>query len=117
MAEKNNSNIVDVTTSREDIIRQVKRTIHEVEPDAEVILYGSRARGDFESDSDWDFLILVDGTVDSQRIDRIRHRVYEIEWKCDEVISSIIRDKKEWDSPLYRAMPLRQRIEQEGIKI
>lgn len=116
MAEKNNSKTIDVTT-RKELIKKVKRAVLDVEPEAEVILYGFRARGDFNSDSDWDFLILVEGVVNSQRIDRIRHQLYEIEWKYGEVISSIIRERKEWDSALYRVMPLRQRIDQEGIKI
>lgn len=32
----------------------------EVDPEAEVVLFGSRARGDFHDESDWDDLILVD---------------------------------------------------------
>ena len=46
---------------REKLLKQVKQAVHEVEPDAGIILYGSRSRGDSVSDSDWDFLILVDG--------------------------------------------------------
>ena len=102
---------------RSTLIEQVKQAILEIEPSAEIILYGSRSRGDFNEESDWDFLILVEGTVDDKRIDNIRHRLYEVEWQQGQVISSITRSHQEWDSPRYQVMPLHQRIEQEGIKL
>ncbi|MEW5766554.1 MAG: nucleotidyltransferase domain-containing protein [bacterium] len=74
--------------NRDELLRKVKETIHEVEPGAEVILYGSRSRGDEGLESDWDFLILVDGSVDDQRTDNIRHHLYEIEWESGEIIST-----------------------------
>lgn len=103
--------------NREELLEQIKQAVYEVEPDAEIILYGSRARGDSGFDSDWDFLILVDGSMNDERIDKIRHRLYEIEWESDELISTVVRDRKEWDSDLYRAMPFHQRVEQEGTRI
>ena len=60
----------------EALFEQVKRAIHEIEPDAEIILYGSRAREDSNAQSDWDFLILLDGPVNDKRTDSIRHRLY-----------------------------------------
>ena len=101
--------------NRDELLRRVKDTIHEIEPGAEVILYGSRSRGDESSESDWDFLILVDGPVDGQRTDKIRHRLYEIEWESGEVLSSIVRDRSKWDDLPYRATPFHQKVESEGI--
>ena len=48
----------------EEVLREIKRIIHEeagklgvrVE---KVILFGSRARGDYREDSDWDILVVV----------------------------------------------------------
>ena len=102
---------------RNELIEQIRHAVHEVEPEAEIILYGSRSRGEARSESDWDFLILVDGPIDDERTDRVRHRLYEIEWESGEVISSIVRDRKEWNSDLYRAMPFRQRVQQEGTRL
>lgn len=45
---------------REELLEQVKQAVHEIEPGAEIILYGSRARSDAQAESDWDFLILLD---------------------------------------------------------
>lgn len=102
---------------RDELIEQIRHAIYEVEPGAEIILYGSRSRGEAQSESDWDFLILVDGPIDDERIDRVRHRLYEIEWESGEVISSIVRERKEWNSDLYRAMPFHQRVQQEGMRL
>jgi predicted nucleotidyltransferase len=102
---------------RNELIDQVKHAILEVEPEAEIILYGSRSRGDAQSESDWDFLILVDGTIDDERIDRVRHTLYEIEWESDEIISSIVRNREEWNSAPYQTMPFHQRVRQEGMRL
>jgi len=103
--------------NRDELLKQIRQTVREVEPNAEIILYGSRSRGDAVWESDWDLLILVDGHLSDERIDRIRHRLYEIEWESGEVISSIVRNREEWNSDLYQAMPFYQRVEQEGIRL
>ncbi len=102
---------------RDELIEQIRQAVHEVELEAEIILYGSRSRGDAVSKSDWDLLILVDGPISDERTDRIRHRLYEIEWESGEVISSIVRNREEWNSDLYQAMPFHQRVQQEGIRL
>ncbi|OHB84861.1 MAG: hypothetical protein A2Z38_00975 [Planctomycetes bacterium RBG_19FT_COMBO_48_8] len=101
--------------NREVLLEQVKRAVSEMEPDAEIILYGSRAREDSRVQSDWDFLVLLDGPVDDERTDKIRHRLYEIEWEGDEVLCCIVRNRQEWNSPLWKNMPFRQNVEHEGI--
>ena len=102
---------------QKDLLKQVKNAVQKIEVEAEILLYGSRARGDSIDQSDWDFLILLDGKVDDKRTDRIRHRLYEVEWETGEVISSIIRNKKEWNSRPYRSMPIHKVIEREGIAL
>jgi predicted nucleotidyltransferase len=100
-----------------ELIEQIRQAAREVEPEAEIILYGSRSRGDAISESDWDFLILVDGSMSDERTDRIRHRLYEIEWESGEVLSTIVRNREEWNSDLYQAMPFHQRVQEEGIRL
>jgi len=94
---------------------QVKQAVQTIEPTAEIILYGSRARGDSRSESDWDFLVLVDGPADDSRVDEIRHRIYEIEWESGQVLSSIVRSREEWNTRPLRSTPFHQNIELEGI--
>ena len=101
--------------NQEGLLTRVKQAIREVEPEAEIILYGSRSREDAGSESDWDFLILVDGPVNDGRTNAIRHRLYEIEWESGEVLCSVVRNRQEWRSARYQAMPFHQNVEREGI--
>jgi predicted nucleotidyltransferase len=103
--------------NRNELLEQIRQAVREVEPDAEIVLYGSRSRGDAVIESDWDLLILVDGPVTDERTDRIRHQLYEIEWESEVVLSSIVRNREEWNSGIYQTLPFHQRVEQEGIKL
>ena len=102
---------------QKEILSKVKKAVLKLEPSAEVILYGSRSRDDYRDYSDWDFLILLDGKVDTKRTDAIRNALYEIELNTDQIISSIVRSRQEWNSPKYSVVPLRRNVEREGIRI
>ena len=100
-----------------NLIRKVKEKILKIEPDAEIILYGSRARDDYRETSDWDYLILVNGIVSTGRTDKIRSALYELEIETNQIINSIIRSREEWNSRKYSVLPLNENIEREGIRL
>lgn len=103
--------------TRDNVVRAVTDAVHEREPTADVVLYGSRARGDAQPDSDWDFLILVDGELHPGRKQAIRQRLYEVELATDTIISSIVHSKAEWNAPRMRATPLHRNITREGVAL
>ena len=91
---------------KNDLLKKIKEAVLEIEPNAEILFYGSRARGDAVEQSDWDFLILLDGKVDGRRKDKIRHHLYELEWELEVVISAIIRNKRQWNNIPFKSMPI-----------
>jgi predicted nucleotidyltransferase len=102
---------------KSELLERIKKNVREIEPSAEIILYGSRARDDFHEGSDWDLLVLVDGKVDDKRTDTIRHKLYEIEWDTGDVLCSIIRSRADWNSVEYNNIPLYRNIKLEGVSI
>jgi hypothetical protein len=50
-------------------------------------------------------------------VDRIRHQLYEIEWESGEVLSSIVRNRPEWDSRPLSSTPFHRNVELEGVML
>lgn len=99
-----------------DIPKAVKEAVQRVDPTATVILYGSRARGDARPDSDWDFLVVHQGSFDSADETRCRRKVFhEVELEHDVIVSLLHRSKAQLQSDLYQAMPIHQNINREGV--
>jgi len=89
---KSHNNIKKWPQADESLLKQVEQQIHSIVPGAEVILYGSRARGDAGPISDWDFLILVDQPLDRDQIVELKNCLYDLELKTDTVLSSHSKD-------------------------
>ncbi len=107
----------DTVIDGSELLKRVKEAVLELAPEAEVILYGSRARGTARRDSDWDFLILLPGPVSKELEMTIKDRLYDIELETDTVLTSIIRSKQEWLSKRYEVVPLRREVEKDGIAV
>ncbi len=89
----------------QELIQAVKAAVLRFDPNAQVILYGSRARGDAQPDSDWDFLVLVEREMTRNLEGGLRDALYGLELESGELISTIIHTKEEWAKPLMRATP------------
>jgi len=95
----------------------VKQAVTALDPNAEVILYGSRARGTNSANSDWDFLIITGTCAHRELKQKMRRSIYEIEWATSEVISVVIRNRQEWDLPILQSSPFHINIDHEGLRL
>lgn len=100
--------------SDEQLLESIKKTVQAFVPDAEVILYGSRARGDAQPDSDWDLLVLTDGEFGRDKKSEIRRQLYELEWDTGNVLSPVIESRSQWESPRNRSTSLYESVSNEG---
>ncbi len=103
-------------TDKKRILKEIKNSVHEVEPKSEVILFGSRATGKEREDSDWDILILTPYPVDLKAEQKFRHKLFEVELDYGQAISTFVHSKSDWENK-YRVTPLYQNIKKEGVTI
>ena len=80
----------------------------------DIILFGSRARGDSSPESDYDLLVLVDKETKEVE-DRIFNIACEIGWKYNAVITTFVHDKSYYENKKYE--PLFMNIRKEGVHV
>lgn len=99
-----------------DLLQKIKKSINKVDPFVKIILYGSRARGNYKKKSDWDILILTDEEEFLKQEDKFRDGLYDIELETNEIISLQVYSKKYWNQKL-NISPFYQNIKIEGIEL
>jgi len=101
----------------QNITHLIKEKIKQKDPLADVILFGSHARGQSNQDSDWDILILLDQLNVNRSIEReYRDQLYDVELEIGEPISTLVYSKKDWELN-HSVTPLYQNILKEGIHL
>ena len=98
------------------ISQLIRHYINAIDPKAEVILYGSRARGDERPDSDWDILVLTDYSVDLITERKFRDKLYDLELETGEPLSIFVYSKNDWRTK-QRITPFYENVTQEGVRI
>jgi len=98
------------------ISRLIRQYISSVDPEAEVILYGSRARGNPRHDSDWDILVLTNYKADILTERKFRNRIYDLELETGECFSVFVYSKHDWQT-IQSITPFYQNVTREGIRI
>jgi predicted nucleotidyltransferase len=97
------------------LLHEVKQTVQSFLPAAEVLLYGSVARGTQDAESDYDILVLSDVTLSRAEERAVDNAILELELNYDIVLSTIYHSKDFWRR--HRAMPFLIEVENEGVVV
>lgn len=97
------------------ILNRIKETAHQVDEGAEIILFGSRARGDNRPDSDWDISIITEKEVNKNYEEKMLDVFFHLQIELEIDINYVFRSKDAWENPT--ALPLYNEIKREGIKL
>lgn len=108
------------TKANPDILKIASEYIKRLEakqlPLAQVILYGSQARGTAGFDSDIDILVVVD-VLDKWVYKTIVDEAFEVSLQNDVDLIAVPCDRQEYELPLFRADHFYKNIEQDGIML
>lgn len=95
--------------SQPDLFPKIKVAVHELVPDAKVILFGSQANGTATEESDWDVLVLTKQEVDWALEEKLHKKVFPLNVQMATSISLLIVQEQNWNkNPAY--YELRQSI-------
>jgi predicted nucleotidyltransferase len=84
-------------------------------PVEKVILYGSKARGDADEDSDIDLLLVTSRPIHWRERKAIIDALFDIEMDHDAMISIMIVTVQEWSEGIFTAFPIYQEIMRDGV--
>ena len=101
---------------QDKILLEIKHSIEKEDASAEIILFGSRARGDNKLTSDWDILVLINNNETYEAEDRFRNNLYDLELESGQIISPLVYSKNYWLKRL-KYSPLFHSVKKEGIRL
>lgn len=112
---KSHYNYYMETMERVQVINNIKQVAEKtLPPHSTLLLYGSRARGDYHQNSDWDLLILLDKSeLTDNDYDNVSFPFTLLGWNIGEFISPQMYTKKEWESISF--LPFYKNVEHDKI--
>ncbi len=98
-------------------ILEASRTLKSDLPVTRVILFGSKARGTGEPDSDIDLLVLTSCPVTTELRAAISARLAGVNLRNDVALASVVVSEQDWSSGLIRHMLIHGEVERDGCEI
>lgn len=107
-----------MTTMTDKTMKEkIKANILEVDPNAEVWLYGSRSRGDAHDESDWDILVLSPKQTLSVREEGVYvDHITDLMVETGQVIHLFAYGKSDWYSR-HSVTPFYHNVTREAIRL
>lgn len=97
------------------LLHEVKHIVRRLLPTADVLLYGSVARGTQDAESDYDILVLTDSPISKEDRCEIERMLLDLELLRDVILSTIYHSRSEWAS--HSTWPFHTEVEKHGIAL
>lgn len=104
-----------LSVSERAALQDAARLLRARFPVEEVILFGSKARGTGDEDSDLDLLVITARALDWREQRAIVDALFDIELAHDALLSPLIVSRDEWEGRPYTAFAIHDEVARDGI--
>jgi uncharacterized protein (UPF0332 family)/predicted nucleotidyltransferase len=85
-------------------------------PVTDIVLFGSKARGDSDPESDIDLLVLTSRPLDAEEQRRIWGELHDIGMRFDVLLSPLTVEARSWREGMHSVLPIHAEVEREGAR-
>ena len=107
----------NLTQRQEEALFKIKTSINKLFNIDSFILFGSIVKGEADSESDIDLLIITKSKISRTERHKITNVVFEVNLQFDTNFSSVVVDYNTWNKGPYSVIPFHEEILQFGIKV
>jgi predicted nucleotidyltransferase len=108
---------VQLKNRDQEAVETACKLLKERFPVDEVILFGSKARGEDDPESDIDILVLTSRPITWRERKAITYALFEVEMTYEVVISTLIAASSDWEEGTFSVLPIHGEIAHDGIVI
>jgi len=98
-----------------EAIREATRMLKEKFPVKKVILFGSKARGDDNPESDIDLLLLTIRPINWREHQSIIHALFDLGMRYDVIFSILDTTEADYEQGIFTAFPIYREIKKDGV--
>ena len=91
------------------------RILRERFPVEQIVLFGSKARGTDDPESDIDLLVLTSRELTWKERAALINALYRVQLAQDVLLSPLVVSRSEWEAGIFSVLPLHREIDRDGI--
>lgn len=96
-------------------IEEAVRVLRHVAPVEEIVLFGSKCRGEDDRESDIDLLVLTSRPLARRERHAVMDALFPIEIARGVALSPLIVSTAEWRSGILSVLPIHAEVEEQGV--
>jgi predicted nucleotidyltransferase len=96
-------------------VREAAAILREKFPVEQIVLFGSKARGEDDPESDIDLLVLTSRPLSDRDESEVTRALLALELDLAVVISPLLVCVDDWREGFYQVLPIRREIERDGV--